>query len=383
MLVAVRDHSGECPLYFHDGPDFFALASAPKGLRTLPGVGRRLNEKRLSALLMLGFADRNASFFEGITRLPPGHLVRVTVRGVEVREYWHPSHAPSIRLRRDAEYAECLLEIFDAAVRPRLRTTGGLASQLSSGLDSSSVTSSAATLLGHQGRALRAYTMVPQQGFSDESFSVRAVNDEGPFAAELAAMYPNVTHVPLSSRGLDLVECLREGSWLLDEPVTNGLNLMWFWAFFYDARRHGVSTMLQGAMGNATFSFEHMGVLSDFFRRGRWVKLARHALTLRSHGEASGSSSLRAALSGFYPRALDRAAREGQRARLLDGIMVQPEFARLHRMEEHLVEWKLRPFQGMAAERREFFEWFDFGSINAGCGVLLRHSGGAVWNRRS
>ena len=83
------------------------------------------------------------------------------------RQYWHPINAPAVRFSSNREYEEALLEIFDAAVKARLRTAGKVGSQLSGGMDSSSVTAAAARLLGSEG--LAAFTAVPQQGFADEN----------------------------------------------------------------------------------------------------------------------------------------------------------------------------------------------------------------------
>ena len=78
-------------------------------------------------------------------------------------------------------YVEAFLEIFDEAVRCRLRTTGAIATELSAGLDSGAVAATAARLLAPTGATLSAYTAVPRPGFSG-IVPYGLIADEGPYA---------------------------------------------------------------------------------------------------------------------------------------------------------------------------------------------------------
>jgi asparagine synthase (glutamine-hydrolysing) len=184
-LFAARDHSGERPLFYHRGEHFFALASMPKGLLALPGVFRGFDESRMVDWFGLLTPDWNKSLFAGISALPLGHWLKVTPGSFECRQYWHPSNAAPTRFKRDEEYPEALLEIFDRATEARLRTTKSVGSLLSAGLDCSSVTASAARLLAERGESLTAFTSVPRPEFNGISRPWEIVN-EGPAASEIA-----------------------------------------------------------------------------------------------------------------------------------------------------------------------------------------------------
>ena len=145
--------------------------------------------------LALSHPDWSKSYFAGVVRVPLGHKLKVWPGGFECVPYWHPVDAKPVRFKRDEEYAEALLEIFDRATTARLRSPRAIGTQLSSGLDSSSVAASAARLLGAEGKRLTAFTSVPRvDGFRGKGISGRQVY-EGPGAAEVAAMYPNMDHV--------------------------------------------------------------------------------------------------------------------------------------------------------------------------------------------
>jgi asparagine synthase (glutamine-hydrolysing) len=285
-LFAARDHVGERPLFFHRGAGFFALASMPKGLLALPGVFRGFDERRVADAMALNHPDWQASYFTGNERLALGHMLLVTPEKFETRAYWHPSDTKPVRYKRDEEYVEALREIFDDAVAVRLRSPRGIGSELSAGLDSSSVTATAALQLAREGKRLTAFTSVPRPDFRGKGFPGRII-DEGPGAGDVAGMYANVDHVKLDNTGADMLDVMRRWTDALDEPVQNMINLIWEDDILRQARDRGIGVMLQGVFGNATFSFESQWALTDLFRRGQWVKLFRTVRSLRGHGDLS------------------------------------------------------------------------------------------------
>ncbi len=108
--------------------------------------------------------------------------MKVSAAGIEMRRYWHPLDTRPIRYARDADYIDDLRERFDRAVSARLSGADGVASMLSGGLDSSSVSVTAARLLAKQGRRLTAFTAVPMPGYDGSALHGR-FGDEGPMAA--------------------------------------------------------------------------------------------------------------------------------------------------------------------------------------------------------
>jgi asparagine synthase (glutamine-hydrolysing) len=151
VLFGARDHMGVRPFIYHYRPGAgFAFGSEPKAVLAAPGVPFRVNEQRLADYLRLAFYDKEATFFEGVRRLPPGHWVQVDAKSCAIRPYWSPDPSREIRLKGDREYAEAFREKFTEAVRCRLRSSAPIASQLSGGLDSSLVTCVANDVLAAQ-----------------------------------------------------------------------------------------------------------------------------------------------------------------------------------------------------------------------------------------
>jgi asparagine synthase (glutamine-hydrolysing) len=161
-LYCARDPFGCRPFaYRYDGAQF-VFASDIKGV--LAGSApRKLNEPLLAAYLQMRtyHAEKTLTFFEGIVKLPPGHLLKLTESALQVTRYWKPENAPETRLSSPDDYAENLRLLLQESVKCRLRSAFPVGSHLSGGLDSSAVSILAARGLRDDGSALTAFSWSP------------------------------------------------------------------------------------------------------------------------------------------------------------------------------------------------------------------------------
>ncbi|MDB5694915.1 MAG: asparagine synthase [Sphingomonas bacterium] len=321
-LVLARDFFGQRPLHFHRGDGFVAFASMPKGLHALPQIRRCADPHAAAAFLALQTETGGASFFEGIEKVASGHLVVIDGNGVRTRRYWRPEPRPLMLPHAD-DYAEAMREQMDRAVTARLRgAIDHVGSTLSGGLDSATVAATAARLLAPSGGRVTALTAVPRAGFKSDP---RDFADEGPAAARVAALYPNVTHVRVENRGSPLAALDRD-AYLYERPMLNICNGVWANALRDAARARGVRVLLTGAMGNASFSHHGFDRLHQLLAHGRLLTLGREALALRRRGTRVGTIA-NAALGPLLPDALRAGVLRftGRRRRLSDYSLVTPE----------------------------------------------------------
>ena len=364
-LTLVRDHTGDQPLFFLQKADLLAFSSLPMPLRNLEGVDTSLDEEqmlRYLALLPMGPAQ---TLFRNIQKLPPGHLLTFQNGVVEVVRYWHPVETPAIRYKKDDDYVEAFQSIFDLAVGARLGTSGGIGSELSGGLDSGSVTATAARLLA--GARLTAFTAIPQKAFAGDSLKGRFA-DEGPAAARLAAMYPNISHVLVDCSAGELVNGLRD----MEEqgyPVFNPLNQMWISAILDDCKVCNITALLNGTCGNATLSASGLIGLSELFSKGRWIKLARLVHLLRQRGHVGLRVAASMATAPAIPLWLQRQLAPETRNFSFAFSPLRPEIV----AARHLREQRLDEMQGHLSNvedyRRKTFDYFDPGASNAAVGL--------------
>jgi asparagine synthase (glutamine-hydrolysing) len=358
-LFAARDHVGERPLFYHHTERFFALASMPKGLLAIPEVFQGFDQQRVVDQLSHHPPDWHRSYFKGIGRVPPGHRLTLRAGMVECKSYWHPSQAPAIRYKNPVEYREAAIDVLDRATEDRLRGLGGIGSQLSAGLDSAAVTSSAALKLGERGLGLSAYTYVPQKGFLGLGLPGRLV-DEAPGAAEVAALYPNVEHVLVDTAGYDLLAAMQAVTDAADEPILNSVNVLWCLAIMDRARQRAQRTMLLGASGNQTLTFDGDQVMQTYFRRGHWLKLFKLARNLRNNEYMGIKASILLATNGLLPEVAKRWLRARRPPVSFIFSAANPEIVERFDLLERYRQEMLGDLASISEERRRGFEMYDF-----------------------
>lgn len=304
-LLLARDFAGNRPLHYHRGDGFLAFASMPKGLHALPEIPYRLDEDRVADFLGLFHSAGSGSFFEGVERVRPGHVVAVTPGGVESRLYWQPELSP-IRPGDRGDHVEAMRERLDSAVAARLRGAGdSVGSHLSAGLDSSGVTATAARLMRQSGGRVTAFTAAPRPGSRLVAPAGR-IADEGALAAATASLYPNVEHVRVETTGGSPLESLDRNFLLYDRPRLNLCNAVWIDAIKDQARRRGLAVLLTAQFGNLAFSYSGEHRLPGLLASGRLVRLGQEVASLRRHGVGGGTIAA-ATLGPFLPPGLWKA----------------------------------------------------------------------------
>jgi len=326
-LFLARDHTGERPLFYAASANSFAFASMPKGLHPLPFAGSEVDEDYIAHYLTLTDMPIEQTIFRNVQRLPAGCALSVHRQKRTVWRYWRTGQLPELRLRAPEEYLECFREIFDAAVRARLRTRGKIGAHLSGGLDSGAVAATAARLLGAEGRELTCFTAVPRSSFAGVA-SETHFDDEGPPAAQVAAMYPNMRHVLVESSGTSFLDILDHNNNLYDHPCFGPSNEVWANAIFARAREDGITLLLNGYCGNSTFSYEGMPAFSVWFRSGHWGKMARIAGQVTSTGNGSARLIVRHAVWPSLPFWLRRLTDPHLRGFSLDYSILHPDITK-------------------------------------------------------
>ncbi len=235
-LLVARDRLGIKPLYWRAKNGTFAFASEMKSLLADPDCPRKLDAAALEDYLALQYVPSPGSMIEGIRKLPPGHMLIVTPRGVEERRWWSPPAGETTSLSFDDAAVE-LRRLLEESVRLRFMSDVPFGAFLSGGIDSSIVCALMARLMD---RPVKTFTIGFEGAPEDETAFARQV------ARHIGAEHHEFVVQP------DALAILPSLVWHLDEPLADTSTLP-TWAVSEMARQH-VTVALSGDGGDETFA---------------------------------------------------------------------------------------------------------------------------------
>lgn len=272
-LFAARDHMGLRPFYYHRAREFFAFGSEIKALLTLDAVPCQLNEVRVADFLASLFDDKDITFYEGISRLPPASCLLVKPDVFRTWSYWSLEGITETRLSSDQEYQEAFLDLFSEAVHCRLRSAYPVGSMLSGGLDSSSVATVARDfLLANGNQDLHTFSAIfDEVKECDERTYIDPILQQGGFD-------PHFLHADQIGPLTDIEKIL----WTQDEAFFSPNRFM-HWGLYKLAAQSNVRVLLDGIDGDTTVS-HGLTRLIELARTLRWGTLSHEvsAISKRS-----------------------------------------------------------------------------------------------------
>ncbi len=162
-------------LYEEQGEQFL---SSLRGMFAIALWDERV--EALDAYLNLLYVPAPLTMFEGIQKLPAGHLLTCSREKSTVREYWDLHYEPTSSLR-EGDLVEALEANLRESVRIRLRCDVPIGAFLSGGVDSSSVVAVMAQLLDRP-------VVTCAVGFQEEGYN------ELPYAREVADRFSCTHH---------------------------------------------------------------------------------------------------------------------------------------------------------------------------------------------
>ena len=234
-LLLGRDRAGQKPLHYAERRGRLYFASEIKSLLAAGAIDPALDFAALDHYLTFLYTPRDASIFEGVHKLPPGHYLRWRDGRVEVKQYWQIADRETFP-GSEAEAVEALGAVLQDAVRSHMISDVPLGAFLSGGVDSSAV-------VGMMARASSQPVKTFSIGFDEPEF------DELEHARTVASHFGTDHHeFVVRPDGLTILEDLIGH---FDEPFADSSAIP-TWYVSEIARRH-VTVVLSGDGGDELF----------------------------------------------------------------------------------------------------------------------------------
>ncbi|MGD8781904.1 MAG: asparagine synthase-related protein [Ignavibacteria bacterium] len=253
-LFIARDKWDYTAIDYYIDDRVIAFASSSKGLFNLPFIKKEIDELMIARMLVVWPGDYDKTYYRGIKRLLPSHTLTVTRGNTKLHRYWNYSDIKMKEGLKLEDYVEYLFDNFNKAVKARLRSYKPVASTLSGGMDSSSVSVIAAEHLAKEGKRLKTYSHIPRFNPSN-SLTKHSFGNEKPFIDAIVEKYENIDPVFLQSKNISPIEGIKEAIKLYGEPFHGAGNAFWMVDIYKTAIKHGYGTVLMGEFGNSTISW--------------------------------------------------------------------------------------------------------------------------------
>lgn len=308
VLHLARDRMGEKPLYLGEIFGHLFFASELRSFRAIPGFDARISGRAANAYLRDGCVPGALSLYEGIYKLPPGHVVTVKAGGdqrlpagwphsagsssgaLRPRSYWSCRDAAARGLESPIKDPRAAIEqgqeLIRQSVRAQMHADVPTGAFLSGGIDSSLVT---AVMQDQASQAVRTFTVAFDDPRYDESRHARAI------AGRLGTC-----HEEFLLREQEIVDQVPSIVHCMDEPTANGS----FFPVYLISRlaRTRVTVVLSGDGGDELFAgYNRYALAPEAWRRSRWIPapLRRPLAGLLSGGGTSEGSWLLSKLARF------------------------------------------------------------------------------------
>ena len=278
-LFGARDFSGSRTLYFYRGEEKFAFCTIINPLFTLPYVEKKLNEQWIAEFLAIPVnfesVDPQLTVYKYIEQVPPSHTVLVKDGKVKFSRYYIPTAGKMLNLKSNEEYEEAFRDVYQSAVKARLRTHHEVGAHLSGGLDSGSVVSFAAKDLRAENKKLHTFSYVPAEGFVDWTHKGR-IADERPFIQSTVGHVGNIQDYYLELPERSPLSVIDDWLETMEMPYKFFENTFWLSGVYEKASQRGIGVLLSGQRGNWTVSW---GPILDYqamlLKKLHWMRFYR------------------------------------------------------------------------------------------------------------
>jgi asparagine synthase (glutamine-hydrolysing) len=234
-LLLARDRAGQKPVHYVERGGRLYFGSEIKSLIAAGAVEPRLDLAALDHYLAFLYTPRDASIFENVRKLPPGHFLKWQDGRTEVQRYWQVPAEETFHGSED-EAVEGLTRVLQEAVASHMVSDVPLGAFLSGGVDSSAVVGMMSRV---SSRPVKTFSI----GFDDPEF------DELEHARTVARHFGTDHHeFVVKPDGLSILDELIAH---FDEPFADSSAIP-TWYVSEIARKH-VTVVLSGDGGDELF----------------------------------------------------------------------------------------------------------------------------------
>lgn len=267
-VFVIRDHVGIRPIFVAKTATTFAVALNKALLLEIPDVDKTPDDFWMAEYLTQSNSDHANTYYRGIKRIKPAHYLEFDGESAQMRRYWSVSNAPDVRYKKSQDYVDHFLEAMKVSIADRIRESTVVGSELSGGLDSTSVTAVAAEQLKAKGSEIQCFSHIRPANCVPEYRPV----DELEEIKEFCKFVDIPMATPISSENISGLDAVDRAIELQSSPTKQTFTM------FSDelndrAAEGGCDTLLSGFGGDECATGHAPSWQYEYMHRGQWLML--------------------------------------------------------------------------------------------------------------
>ncbi len=156
-IIAARDHIGVFPLYYYDDVNCLILANDQRLITGIQGLDLACDFGWMGDFVTQSEENPNSTFYKYIKKVPPAHILEYEGGQLTITRYWEMDIHRSLPEQTDDTYIAEFTVLLQQAVECRIPDDINIGSEVSGGIDCTSVASIAKSYLDKQNRPLFTY----------------------------------------------------------------------------------------------------------------------------------------------------------------------------------------------------------------------------------
>ncbi|MCB2194295.1 MAG: hypothetical protein KQH79_00450 [Bacteroidetes bacterium] len=137
-LFCARDHLGVKPFHYYFEGNTFIFSSDIAAILAQKDLTFSIDQQQVADSLSIIKSEKERTTYNEIKSLPPGHSLTLKNGQIELKEYWRLQTKETVH-KKDAEVIQEFTAILTEAVKCRVENQKSTGTELSGGIDSSSV----------------------------------------------------------------------------------------------------------------------------------------------------------------------------------------------------------------------------------------------------
>ena len=273
-FIAARDHMGIFPLFYYNDEKMLVIANDQRLMIDIEGINLKKNDKWIADYVFHNGDDQEGTFYLNIKKVPPAHFLIYEAGKIEIEKYWELDIHSRLAKKTDKEYIDEFRSLLKEAVECRIPNDVNVGSEVSGGIDCTSIAAIAKAHLDESSRKLYTYAHA-------------AMDDNNP--SEKKAIEKYLTHlkpfkhtfIPLEMKGMRAVA---HPTLMLRNGVSKSHYALFSRDIYRAAQRDQVKVILSGNGGDHCVSFKAVvGVIQQLIAEGSF-KMAWKELRLLHGG---------------------------------------------------------------------------------------------------